>query len=260
MTDFHVSVAGSAMTRHRRTDERLAAAVAHVAALDPAPDAILCTGDLVDEGSDAEYARLRELLSPLTRPVYVVPGNHDEREALRRAFADRGYFPASGRLDYVVDVGPIRVVAVDTNVPGSSGGRLGADGLAWLAATLDEARDRPTVIMQHHPPMTTGMARMDEMGLEDAEAEAAVIARHPHVERILCGHFHRPIAARVGGTLASTCPSTAHQVELDLRRAGRLAVVNEPPAVQLHVWAGGRLVSHTSYVGDHGAPEVLVGE
>jgi len=259
MTDLHVATAGSALTERYRTDERLAAAVAHVRRLDPAPDAILCSGDLVDAGSDAEYARLRELLSPLAPPLYVVPGNHDEREALRRAFADRGYLPPAGRLNYVVDLGPLRVVALDTNIPGQPGGRLGDDGLAWLAATLAEAPDRPTVILQHHPPMATGMAWMDRMGLEDADAEAAIVARHPQVERILCGHFHRPITARVGGTIASTCPSTAHQIELDLRSPGRLAVVAEPPAVQLHVWAGDRLVSHTSYVGDFGMADVVAG-
>jgi Icc protein len=259
MTDLHIGTAGSAVTERYRTHERLAAAVAHVRRLDPAPDAILCSGDLVDAGSDAEYARLRGLLAPLATPVYVVPGNHDEREALRRAFADRGYLPAIGRLNYAVEVGPLRVLALDTNVPGRPGGRLGEEGLAWLAATLATAPDRPTVIMQHHPPMATGMAYMDMMGLEDADAEAAIVARHPQVERILCGHVHRPITARVGGTIASTCPSTAHQVELDLRSPGRLAVVAEPPAVQLHFWSKGRLVSHTSYVGDYGAPDVVAG-
>jgi 3',5'-cyclic AMP phosphodiesterase CpdA len=88
--------------------------------------------------------------------VYVVPGNHDEREALRQAFAGRGYLPASGRLDYVVELGLLRVVALDTNVPGRAGGRLGKEGLDWLDATLAQAPDRPTVIMQHHPPMPTG--------------------------------------------------------------------------------------------------------
>jgi 3',5'-cyclic AMP phosphodiesterase CpdA len=259
MTDFHVAAAGSVLTERYRTDERLAAAVAHVRALDPAPDVVVCTGDLVDAGSAAEYARLRELLRPLASPVYVVPGNHDEREALRRAFADRGYFPAVGPLNYAVDVGPIRIVALDTNVPDSGGGRLGADTLAWLDATLAAAPDRPTVVVQHHPPMATGIAWMDDMGLEDAAAEAAIVARHPHVERILCGHLHRPIAARVGGTIASTCPSTAHQVALDLRRPGQLAIVAEPPAVQLHAWADGRLVSHVSYVGDYGVADVVGG-
>ena len=255
MTDLHIGIAGSAVTERYHTGERLAAAVDHVRRLDPAPDAILCSGDLVDAGSDVEYARLRELLAPLPPPVYVVPGNHDEREALRRAFVDGGYLPSAGRLNYVVDVGLLRVVALDTNVPGRPGGRLGEEGLAWLAA----APDRPTVIVQHHPPMATGMAYMDMMGLEDADAEAAIVAGHPQVERILCGHLHRPITARVGGTIASTCPSTAHQVELDLRSRGRLAVVAEPPAVQLHFWSQGRLVSHTSYVGDYGALDVVAG-
>ena len=93
---------------------------------------------------------------------------------------------------------------------------------------------------------------MDGMGLDGADREREILARHPQVERVLCGHLHRPITARVGGTLATTCPSTTHQVALDLGRPGRLALVPEPPACQLHAWLDGTLVSHTSYVGEHG--------
>lgn len=259
MTDFHVSTPDSVFSTRYRTDERLAAAVAHVRALDPRPDAVLCSGDLVEGGSAEEYARLAELLAPLEVPVYLIPGNHDEREALRAAFPHHHYLPADGYLCYAVDLGPLRLLALDSNVPRQSGGRLCAERLGWLEARLAETPDRPAVIMQHHPPMATGMHAMDGMGLDGAGELAAIVRRYPAVERILCGHLHRPIVARFAGTIASTCPSTAHQVELDLRDPGRLAVVAEPPAVQLHLWQDGRLISHTSYVGDFGAPDVVPG-
>jgi 3',5'-cyclic-AMP phosphodiesterase len=259
MTDFHVSTAESVFTTRYHTDERLAAAVAHLNRLEPRPDAVLCTGDLVDAGSAVEYARLAEILAPLQMPAYLIPGNHDHRESLRAAFPEHTYLPAEGYLCYAVELGPLRLLALDTNIWRSPGGRLCDQRLDWLEARLAEAPDRPTVIMQHHPPMLTGMRAMDGMALEGAEREAAICARYPVVERVLCGHLHRPIVARFGGTIASTCPSTAHQVELDLRQPGRLAVVAEPPAVQLHLWHDGRLVSHTSYVGDYGAPDVVPG-
>jgi len=261
ISDLHIGAAGSAMDVHAHTAEHLARAVEHLNRMDPSPDAVLCTGDLVDEGSPAEYARLAELLTPLRAPYYLVAGNHDDRENLRAAFAHRGYFPAEGFLQYAIDLGPLRVLALDTNVPGAPGGLLCAARLAWLEARLAEEPSRPTIVMQHHPPFRTGMQQMDTMILDGMEAMADVVRKHPQVERIVCGHLHRPITRRVGGTLAMTCPSTAHQVELDLRARGRLAVITEPPACLLHTWSEDLgLVSHTSYIGDFGTPYVIIEE
>jgi 3',5'-cyclic AMP phosphodiesterase CpdA len=96
---------------------------------------------------------------------------------------------------------------------------------------------------------------MDEIGLANPEALAQVVSKHAQIERILCGHLHRPIQARVGGTVASTAPSTAHQVVLDLEDDNPLMFAMEPPACQLHVWRpGAGLVSHTSYIGDYDGP------
>lgn len=256
ITDFHVGKAGSAIEVGFATSEALGRAVAHLNGLDPQPDVIVATGDLVDAGSAEEYARLAAILERLRAPWYAIPGNHDDRDELRRAFGGRGYLPAEGFLQYVIE-GAVRIVALDTLVPRAPGGRLCGERLRWLDETLAAARDTPTVVIQHHPPFATGIAAMDAMGLDGAADEAAVIARHPQVERVLCGHLHRPIATRFAGTIASTCPSTTQQVELDLRAAGRLALRPEPPACQLHRWTGAGLVSHTSYVDEFGPAFVV---
>jgi 3',5'-cyclic AMP phosphodiesterase CpdA len=260
ITDPHVALPGTAMDAQGRTADRLALAVDHIGALDPAPDAVVCTGDLADAGSEAEYQRLVELFAPLAAPLYVIPGNHDDRDSLRRVFRGAGhdYLPERGPLCYAVDLDPLRLIALDTLIPGQPGGRIDADQLVWLDARLAEAPDRPTVIMQHHPPFRTGIALMDGMGLEAIEAEAEVVRRHPQVERILCGHLHRDITCRFAGTVATTCPSTGHQIQLDLREPGGLAITGEPPACVLHLWRdGGPLVSHVSYVDEHEVPLVL---
>jgi hypothetical protein len=95
------------------------------------------------------------------------------------------------------------------------------------------------------------MRAMDAMGLEGKTELADVIGRHPQVERVLCGHVHRPITRRFAGTVAATCPATAHQLVLDLASEPRLAVVMEPPACMLHLWLGAEagLVSHVSVIG-----------
>lgn len=258
ITDLHVALPGTLLDSRYRTAEHLQRAVTHLLALDPAPDAVVVTGDLVDAGSPAEYARLLELLAPLTLPVYVIPGNHDEREAMREAFGPRGYLPADGFLCYAVDLGPLRLVALDTNVPGSPGGELCPDRLAWLDACLAGAPDRPTIVVLHHPPFSTGIEQMDGMGLVGAGGLAEVIGRHDQVERILCGHVHRMMTRRFAGTVAVASPGTAHQVALDLRRPGGLAIVREPPACLLHVWgAETGLVSHLSYIDQRAEVDVI---
>lgn len=256
ITDFHISTPEGEPERRFGTAGFLRRAVAHLNSLTPAPAAVLATGDLVHEGSAEEYALLEALLAPLAMPVYLIPGNHDAREPLRAAFLDDGYLPVEGFLNYTIEDLPLRLVALDTHQPGEVGGLLCEERLTWLSARLAEQSERPTLIFMHHPPFATGIARMDLWGLENAGALGAVIARHGQVERIVCGHLHRPISTRWHGTVVSTCPSTAHQFALDVSgNPDRLDVIMEPPACQLHLWrpeAG--LVTHTSYIGDYGEP------
>jgi 3',5'-cyclic AMP phosphodiesterase CpdA len=256
ISDLHIKTERRLAYRRVDTAGCLARAVEHLCALRPRPDVVLATGDLVDAGLREEYERLRALLAPLPMPVYLIPGNHDDRDALRAVFGgDHPWLPRRGFLQYVVEDWPLRLVALDTLVPGQGGGRLCEARRGWLAARLDEAPARPTVILMHHPPFPTGIRHMDALGLEAPEAVAAIVARHPQVERVLCGHLHRPIQVRWAGTLAMTAPSTAHQVVLDLAAGGPAAFALEPPALLLHLWREGTgLVTHTAYVGAFEGP------
>lgn len=256
ITDFHIKARGKLAYRVVDTATSLAAAVAAIAALDPAADLVIATGDLTDGGLPEEYELLRELLAPLPQPVYVIPGNHDEREAMRHAFRGDRYLPAHGFLQYTVEDRPLRLVALDTLLPGESGGRLCAERLDWLDRTLAQAPDRPTAIIMHHPPFPTGIVHMDRIGLDGADGFAAVVARHPQVERVFCGHLHRSIQARIGGhAVASTAPSTAHQIALDLRPDGPSAFIMEPPGYQLHAWRPGTgVITHTGVIGTFDGP------
>lgn len=259
ITDLHIGLPGSRVDERYRTAEHLERAVAHLNALEPRPDVVVATGDLVDVGTAEEYARLRALLAPLAMPVHLVPGNHDDREALRAAFPGR--LPAAGFLHYAVDDHPVRLLALDTHVPGAPGGMICEERARWLAERLAEQPERPTVIFMHHPPFRTGMQAMDGMGLQGAERVERAVAPYGNVERLLCGHLHRPIVRRFADTIASTCPATAHQLALDLASAGKVATVMGTPACQLHVWFGPEdgLVTHTSYIGVETPPRVVIG-
>jgi 3',5'-cyclic-AMP phosphodiesterase len=236
------------------TGAHLSHAIGVLNALDPRPDIIVVTGDLTDHGGAEEYVHLREILAAAQVPVYVIPGNHDTREGVRAAFADDGYLPRAGFLQYTVDAGALRIVALDTHVPGSHDGELCAERLDWLDRTLAAAPARPTLVMMHHPPFATGIEHMDRHALRDPASFATVIARHPQIERILCGHLHRTIDRRFAGTVAGTAPATAHQLLLDLTEGSPAYFTFEPPGYQLHLWRHGSLVTHTALFGDWPGP------
>jgi 3',5'-cyclic-AMP phosphodiesterase len=257
LSDLHIKAHGSPLLGRIDTAGMLRACVQSVLALKQQPDAVVITGDLTELGSPEEYAFLRGLLAPLVMPLYLIPGNHDERGALRKAFPDHAYLTQSQQfIQYVIDSHPLRIVALDTVIPGASGGELCRERLAWLERTLAGARDRPTVVMMHHPPFRTFIEGMDAMALRDPQPFADVIQRNPQVEAILCGHVHRPITVRFAGTVASIAPSTAHHIALDLGRAAPLRYAMEPPAYRVHAYsAGAALVTHTVYVGNFSGPQ-----
>ena len=102
---------------------------------------------------------------------------------------------------------------------------------------------------------------MDQAGLSGINGLAEIVRGHPQVERILCGHLHRPIEARFAGTVAATAPGTAHQIVLDLRPEARLSFAFEPPGYQLHYWRDGTgLVTHTAAIGDWPGPYFYSGK
>lgn len=245
ISDLHVTVPGRLAYRVVDTAPLLARTVARLATFAPQPDLAIVSGDLVDTGAPEEYARLRELLAPLPMPYYLVMGNHDARGPLRAAFPDHPYLgTGTGPVQYAIDAGAVRIVVGDTTDPGSHGGALDEARLRWIDAALGAQPERPALLVLHHPPFATGIAGIDALGFGGAPELGAIVARHAHLERILCGHLHRPIATRWYGTLAMTVPSTAHQVTLDLRPGVPDTFTLEPPAFALHVWDGDGLVSH----------------
>ncbi|WP_179403187.1 phosphodiesterase [Burkholderia guangdongensis] len=257
ISDLHIKREGQLAYQFVDTASALVRCVAKLNALAPRPDAVLITGDLTDFGHDDEYRHLRDLLAPLEMPYYLLIGNHDDRAALRRVFADRAELQDGEFVQYALDLGPLRVLALDSQVPGASAGDLCDARLAWLAGQLDAARDRPVLVALHHPPFVSGIAHMDALRLApDAAAKLdALLRRYPNVERVLCGHVHRTMLTRFGGTIAMAVPAPAHQVAFDLREDAPAAFRFEPPAFAVHRYTReDGLASHHVYVDEFEGP------
>ncbi len=245
ITDMHVEADPAGSKLPVDTATHLAAAVDALNRQRPRPDVVVVTGDLTNDGTEADYAVLRSLLAPLELECYLIPGNHDVSPTMATAFSDVGYLPAEPPLMYTVDHFPLRLVGVDTTDPARHDGVFDAVRASWLDATLAAAADAPTVVFMHHPPFETGIWWMDATGIHGADRFRAVVERHPHVIRVLCGHVHRPIVANWGATVLSVCPSTAHQVACHLDDSQHPTLTSESPAFQLHRWNGRELVTHT---------------
>jgi 3',5'-cyclic AMP phosphodiesterase CpdA len=263
LTDLHVRPVGKPANRVSETNMFTERAFRAVARLTPRPNVVVITGDLTECGLEAEYANLDHLIRKfLPVPVFVIPGNHDRRDNFRERLRHLPGVTSDPRyVQYTVEDYPVRLVMLDTLVPSAGHGELNAEQLEFLDRSLAAAPDRPTIIAMHHPPFACGIAHMDRINLRNSAAFAEVIVRHKQVERIICGHHHRPIVARVGHAIASIAPSVAHQVQMTLDPHDAGAFIFEPPAFQLHRWTDADgVVTHTVYVEDYPGPYPFVND
>ncbi len=264
LTDLHVRPMGKAANRVSETNMFTERAFRAVARFNPRPDVVLITGDLTECGLDEEYANLSTLMRKwLPMPVFVIPGNHDRRGSLREVLQHLpGVTTDPEYVQYVVDDHPVRIVMLDTLVPGAGHGELRPEQLEFLDRTLATAPDKPTLIrhassavrLRHHPYGP------------DQPAQLAGIHRH-HRPLPAGGADHlrasSPANRRARGTRngASISPSVAHQVEMSLAPGDPGAFVFEPAAFQLHRWTpADGIVSHTVYVDDYPGPYPFVND
>lgn len=224
----------------------LEAVVEAVRSLPNQPDAVLVSGDLTDDGSEEGYRVARELLERLEAPLHVLPGNHDDRARLRAAFD----LPGQGDepVRYSADVGELRLVVFDSNVPGQDPGRFAPEQLRWLDAELGTEPQRPTVLALHHPPLATGIVEWDGINLEPGQIPllAEVVARHPQLRAIVGGHLHRIAASALAGAPVLAAPSTYLQALPDFETEGVELVPH--PGFALHVLRDGELASQVQAV------------
>lgn len=239
LSDLHVLVRplGTGLVRGDAV-ARARALVADVAAFSPRIDAVAITGDLTEDGDEADYALVRDLLSALDMPVLVVPGNHDRRAPMRAAFGDLP-FEGPHFLHYETRIETTRFLALDSLSSGEIGGRLCAVRLAWIADKLSEPFDGDTVLLIHHPPCRTATGVLDDATLvEGSEALRALLARLHRPAYILCGHLHRPIHCLWDRSLVSVATSTAFQFVLDIDALRMPALSEEPFAYSVHIVDG----------------------
>lgn len=239
LTDLHVTTPDARSLGGVDSIARAQAAARWLRDLDTPPDLVLFTGDNVQRGEAAEYAAFMAVFADLPFPARILPGNHDDRDALRAA-APPGRLPADGAfLHQAFEADGLGFILLDTLNPGTVGGVLCDARLDWLAARLGERRGEPTLIALHHPPFDSGITGLDDHDLKGRERLAEIVAAHSGVVGVICGHLHRTVARAWAGTMVLAAPSAGRQFALSLVPGAPAAWSDEPPAAALYRWKSG---------------------
>jgi 3',5'-cyclic-AMP phosphodiesterase len=235
ISDLHVRRRGHVLHHMPNTTDYLNRTIDRLHALNPRPGVVIATGDLTERGSPHEYRRLRSTLARLEIPHFLIPGNHDDRESLRRAFRDHRYLRTfAAHASFAIDAWPMRILGLDSTAPGRAGGILDDERLDWLDHELSAHPRRPTIIAMHHPPFRTGVPAMDAYGFENAGRMGEIVRRHPQIARIVAGHLHTVLMRPWNGTIACTAPSTSPQFVIG---RSRLGIGVESAGFLVHEWS-----------------------
>lgn len=211
----------------------LARTIADINALDPPPDVIIHTGDMVHGGRREDYALAASLLAEARAPVYVMAGNRDDRENLRQAFSPRACRAREcGFLDYTVEDFPIRLLAVDTVSTRSNKGDFPPERVRRLRELIEAEGGKPIAAFMHHPPVvvTVGPDPVNFVTVEALERLQRVLQESGRVAAVFCGHVHRSTTGRIGEIPVIVAPCTAST----LRKGDFPVHMRRQPVYHLH--------------------------
>jgi 3',5'-cyclic-AMP phosphodiesterase len=207
--------------------------IADINALDPAPDAIVHTGDIVHNGRRDEYAKAVATLAQARAPVYVLAGNKDDRANLRAAFSARDYLaPDRKFVEYAIDAYPVRLIALDTLSLGSNKGDFCRERVGHLIDMIDAETTKPIAVFTHHPPFDVATGP-DGIHFQTPDAMSRLCRTLQHGGRVVAifsGHVHRAAAGHAGTIRATVMPSIATA----LRYGEYPAPMKARPVYQIH--------------------------
>jgi 3',5'-cyclic AMP phosphodiesterase CpdA len=230
ISDTHIAL--DAPDAERRIND-FALTIADINALDPAPDVIVHTGDIVHNGRQDEYAQAVATLAKARAPVYVLAGNKDSRTRLREVFSPYGYLAAdSDFVAYAVDDYPVRLIALDTVSSGSNKGDFCGERIRHLIGLIDAEATKPIAVFTHHPPfeVTVGPEALHFETRDVMSGLRRALQHSGRVVAVFSGHVHRAAAGDVAGIRATVMPCIA----TTLRKGEYPADMRTRPVYQVH--------------------------
>jgi 3',5'-cyclic AMP phosphodiesterase CpdA len=224
-------------------NERLRLAITDINAQHADAAFVLITGDLAHRGEPAAYEALRGALNELKPPYHLLLGNHDNREVFRAVFPDTPV-DDHGFVQRIVETPVGAFILLDTNEPGTHGGRLCRRRLGWLKDALSVCAGRSAYLAMHHPPLLLGLPCMDDIALQDPEALAAIVGGHGNIRHLFFGHVHRPVHGTWNDIPFSTHRGLNHQVALSFEPAEGIPGTHEPPSYAVIALGSANTIVH----------------
>ena len=221
LSDTHLRAGGSRLFDLVDAASHLERALGVIEATGIRPHAVVFTGDLADLGERDAYARLRGLVDPFAarlgaRVVWVM-GNHDDRAAFRETLL--GELGHTAPVDSVLELDGLRLITLDSTVPGLHHGELADEQLEWLAGVLATPAPLGTILAMHHPPVPSVLPLATSVELRDQSRLAAVL-RDSDVRAIIAGHLHYSTFATFAGIPVSVASSTCYAQDLTVPTGG----------------------------------------
>jgi len=239
-TDPHLYGDAAGSLRGIATLPALERAIAHARRHHWDLDALLLTGDLVQDDAGG-YAHIRRLFADLGKPVHCIAGNHDLIDEMRVALATTPF-----HIDGHFDVGMWRIVMLDSSVPGSAVGHLAPPTLARLDHALTAASGRHVLVCLHHHPIDMRSAWLDRVGLDNRDEFFEILDRHRNVRAVLWGHVHQQLDTTRSGVRLLATPATCAQF---LPGSEQFAIDRKPPAYRvLALLDDGRIDTHIEWL------------
>jgi 3',5'-cyclic AMP phosphodiesterase CpdA len=230
ISDTHIALDTPDAAQRMRDFE---CAIADINGLEPIPDVIVHTGDIVHNGNPDEYAQALVILDKARLPVYVLAGNKDNRVNLRNAFSPCGYLASeSDFIAYAIDRFPVRLIALDTLSSGSNKGDFCSERVRHLIDLVDAETTKPIAVFTHRPPFEVTVGP-ESLHFETANAMAGLRRALQYSGRVIgvfSGHVHRAAAGQVGSIPATVMPCIA----TTLRKGEYSASVKARPVYHLH--------------------------
>jgi Icc protein len=190
LSDPHLLAGDGPLAGHIDTVEQLRKALARVEASGEHIDLLVVSGDLADKGDPAAYELLRDLVEPVVErlgcAVVLTGGNHDERRPMARVLYG---VDTDAPQDTVTTVRGLRVIAVDSAVPGYHHGGFSDEQYAWLERELATPAEHGTVLVVHHAPITYRSPVMQLLDFDDVDRLRELV-RGTDVRAVLSGHLH----------------------------------------------------------------------
>ena len=222
-------------------------------------DMIIVTGDLTDFGTSDEYSLFRELIEELNIPYRAIPGNHDDKSVMQKCFADADWMPKTGPINWQIDFEDLKVIGLDTSIIGKAHGNLETDSLNFLRSSLNSAKGKPVIVASHHPPIITGIEKMDIQNLRDSDELKEILSTYQGELKLICGHIHRNIVTQFGNVICQIAPGVSHAVTIDLRKGSPNCLTKEPGSFLLHEIRDG-ILTHQILVDDYDGPYLFYPE